>query len=298
MKNTQMIALVASGVLVALSLGTSVAEAGIGACGNIHVEANAECELAVDGGCELRCQPVSFEAACAGQLYVECKGLNECNASASASCTAECTGSCEARCTVDPGSFDCRAECEADLDARCDAQCASDANKSECRASCKATFSGECDASCSGTPPTADCQAKCQASCQGQCKAQVNVDCQIECQREGHLECKTRLEGGCKGRCREPNGALFCDGNYVDHGGNLQECINALKAQLNVTVDASATGRANCSGNRCTAEGEAQASASCAVAPSASTQGWVFALIGAVGAMTIGRRRRHAKQRR
>ena len=104
------------------------------------------------------------------------------------------------------------------------------------------------------TPAEANCQAKCDASCSGSCKAEANADCQIDCQASGFADCQVELEGGCKGHCSEPEGALFCDGNYVDAGNNLQECIAALQALFNIEVYAD--GSAMCSGNTCMAEGE------------------------------------------
>ena len=74
-----------------------------------------------------------------------------------------------------------------------------------------------------------------------------------------HVSCTAELSGGCEVQCQSPDGALFCDGQYVDHGGNLEECIAALNAFLDIEV----SGSASCSGNSC----EAEASASCSAAP-------------------------------
>jgi len=110
------------GALVALSpvLASNNAFAGIDACGNIDVSAQANCELVVEGGCEARCTPVSVQAACSAELYVECNG--QCNASASVQCSASCEADCSAKCTVDPGSFECSAACEGRCDGRCAAR--------------------------------------------------------------------------------------------------------------------------------------------------------------------------------
>jgi hypothetical protein len=83
-------------------------------------------------------------------------------------------------------------------------------------------------------------------------------------------------------------GGLFCNGQYVDSGNNLQNCIDALKAQLNITV----SGSSSCSGNSCQAEGEA--SASCATAPVRGGRGLGAAagLLAALGALVVARRRR------
>src|SRR4051812_656401 len=93
------------GALVALSpvLASSNAFAGLDACGNFEVRADANCELVTSGGCVAQCTPVSVEAACSAQLYVECSG--QCSASASVDCSASCQADCSAQCTVDPGSF-------------------------------------------------------------------------------------------------------------------------------------------------------------------------------------------------
>ncbi|MCA9600833.1 MAG: hypothetical protein R3A78_04760 [Polyangiales bacterium] len=271
---------------------TTPAFAGIDACGNIDVEANAECTVEVEGGCMAMCEPVRFEAACAGDLYVNCDG--ECNATAEASCTAACdVGACMASCDVDPPMFDCKAQCSLDAEAQCSASCEANANKSECEASCKATFSAKCEGGCDATPPSATCEAKCEARCEASCEAKANVNCQVSCQADGYLDCKADLEGGCTAECKKPEGALFCDGNYVDHNGNLEECIDALKAELNIEVDASATGNAECSGGSCTAEGEANASASCAVVPGTHSRGGAAAMLfGALGLFVARRRRR------
>src|SRR5262245_53092024 len=97
---------------VAAVLGTSgVASAGIADCGNIDVEANAMCEVEVEGGCTAHCTPVSFEAACAGKLEASCTGM--CNGSFEASCKTDCQADCTGRCDVNPGMFDCNVDCNA-----------------------------------------------------------------------------------------------------------------------------------------------------------------------------------------
>jgi MYXO-CTERM domain-containing protein len=119
------------------------------------------------------------------------------------------------------------------------------------------------------------------------------VDCQVKCQSSGYAQCKADLQGGCTAHCTEPSGALFCDGNYVDTGNNLQNCIDALNAYLHVKVDASASG--SCSGNECS--GQAKASASCAAAPGDAETG-AGLVVGALGVVALGvaRRRRRAQR--
>jgi MYXO-CTERM domain-containing protein len=228
------------------------AAASLESCGNIHVEAEAECKVEVEGGCTARCEPVNFTAACAAELKASCDG--DCNVEASAECSGSCNADCMAECEVTPAEFNCTASCQADCSADCSGRCAADSDSAKCEASCKATCSGDCDASCNVTPPEANCEAKCSASCEGSCKAEANVDCQIDCQADGYVDCEAELTGGCETQCSKPEGALFCDGQYVDAGNNLEECFAALKAIFDIDVDAS--GSASCEGNTCMAEGE------------------------------------------
>ncbi|MBA3548570.1 MAG: MYXO-CTERM sorting domain-containing protein [Nannocystis sp.] len=260
--------------------------AGLDSCGNIYVSAEAECTVYADIDCEAMCTPVNVTAACAADLRVACTG--ECNVSASAECTGSCSADCEAECDIKPAEFNCHGSCQADCSADCEGRCAADGSGAECAASCKATCSGSCDASCKVTPAEADCQAKCDASCSGSCKAEANADCQIDCQASGFADCKVDVEGGCKGRCSEPEGALFCDGQYVDAGNNLEECIAALKAIF--AVEVYADGSAMCSGNTCTAEGVAGCSCT-----SSDSGDLPLALLGlGVVAFGVTRRRRQA----
>ena len=282
-------------VAVTLMVGPAPAAAQLEACGDIHVEANAMCEVMVEGGCTTMCEPLSFNASCAADLRVGCEG--SCDISAEASCTASCdVAACEARCEVDPGAFECHAECTANLSATCSARCEGMAGGGEararCESSCEASFSAECDASCSARPPSANCTARCEASCEGSCTAEANIDCQVDCQADGYVDCYAELMGGCMTHCTEPDGALFCDGQYVDHGGNLDACMDALRDTFDIEVDASARGSAMCSGSSCTAEGEAEVS--CAVGWQRPSRGGAAAggLFAMLGLIVLGRRRK------
>jgi len=238
--------------LVAPFFASNVAQAAsLSSCGDIFVSGEAECEVLVEGGCTAMCEPLTVQAACAADLRVDCDG--QCNAEIEANCDVDCQAGCEGRCDVDPGTFSCTADCQADCSADCSGSCAADSDSARCEASCKATCSGSCDAQCSGTPPSADCKASCEASCSGSCQGKANIDCQIDCQADGFAECEATLEGGCEAQCQKPEGAIFCDGQFVD-SSNLQDCIAALKAALGIEVYAE--GSASCEGNTCMAEGE------------------------------------------
>jgi MYXO-CTERM domain-containing protein len=267
------------------------AAAGLDACGDINVEANAKCVAEAKGGCEALCEPVRMELACHGKLQASCEG--ECDVDVEASCTATCETDCVADCTVNPVSLDCRGRCEANAQADCNGQCMSSGNRSECQAACKANFEAECSASCDADlEGSVDCEAKCSASCEGECKAEVRAACQVDCQAEGFAECTSELSGGCEVECEEGEVMLFCDSNYVDHGNNLEECIEALQAVANVEVSGSASG--DCSGNRCEGEAEGNVSASCALAPGqvgGASAPYGLAALGVLG-LVLRRRRR------
>jgi len=276
---------VAAGLLAAPRL----AHAGLEVCNNIDVRARAQCQVLVQGGCTAQCEPTRFEAACAGRLTTRCDG--ECRADVDVSCQGSCEGTCRGQCDVDPGRFDCRASCDASCTADCDGRCQASGDRGSCRAACQANCGAKCTAQCSGTPPAATCEGKCRASCDGSCRARASARCQIDCQARLDVSCRAELEGGCRARCRQPEGALFCDGQYVDVGQSLQECIDALRATFDVQVEGSAS--AQCSGNQCT--GEAEGSVSCAASPRTAPVLPGVAILSLVGA-SIARHGRKSRR--
>ncbi len=269
----------------------SKSQASLSACGNIHVEASAECELIPPGvDCELECTPLSIEAACNAKLAVDCDG--ECDLSAEVDCKGECRAGCEAECELNPGEFDCSAECNADCYASCAGQCEADEDSASCQGHCEASCSASCDAECDIDLPSAKCEAGCEARCEGSCKAEANFDCQISCQREAYAECEVDLQGGCKAACDTQEGALFCDGDYVDYGNNLDNCIAALEAALDLQVEGYATGSASCEGGSCRAEGEAGVSCECSTAPGRTNKLPVWAMVSLAFGLVFAVRRR------
>jgi hypothetical protein len=291
------VSLAASGLCLALGVWSGNAHAGLDSCGNIDVEASAECKVEVEGGCTAHCEPPQVRLACAGKLEASCEG--ECSATAQASCTAECdVSACEAKCTAKPAEFNCSAQCQVDADAHCAGECMAEAAGSEararCTASCKATMSAECDASCQGQGPEVDCKARCEASCKGSCTGEARANCQVDCQSKGFVKCEGDLKLDCEAQCTKPEGALFCDGQYVDHGGNLEDCVSSLEAWISGQVDVSASGSAmgECMNGTCEAEAEGEASASCTTVPGGPA-GFGAALMGMmVAGAALGRRRR------
>jgi MYXO-CTERM domain-containing protein len=114
------------------------------------------------------------------------------------------------------------------------------------------------------------------------------MDCQVECQAAGSARCEAELQGGCELQCEEPEGAIFCDGEYVDHGGHAEECIDALNAFLESHVQASSS--ASCSGNSC--EAEAKASCQCSVPGRRGAPTWPALVAAALAALAGAARRR------
>jgi MYXO-CTERM domain-containing protein len=108
----------------------------------------------------------------------------------------------------------------------------------------------------------------------------------------GYAQCDAQLRGQCQARCEGGEGSLVCDGEYVDHGDNLQSCIDALKAQFNAQV----SGSAQCSGNTCTAEGSASCECGMSKNQAAGGSALLWSL-GALGALTAFRRKRRFSAR-
>ena len=287
-------------VSVAVLGPTRVARADLSACGDIHVEAEATCEVVAPGvECEGMCTPVSVRAACAAKLDASCS--SDCKDLPSVDCQGACGAKCSARCTdLDPGKFDCQADCKADCSGGCEGHCEAADNAAECEAGCTASCDGKCEGSCDVELPEADCDAGCEASCEGSCDVDANFDCQAGCQADGFAECETEIEGGCDIACKGDEGALFCDGQYVDHDNHLQECVDALKAALNITVETHAEG--SCSGNQChgSASAKITSGSTCTVsqADTARNNAGVLAFLGPAAIALLLRRARRQRQAR
>jgi MYXO-CTERM domain-containing protein len=108
------------------------------------------------------------------------------------------------------------------------------------------------------------------------------------------VKCEGDLQVQCEARCKEPDGALFCDGQYVDHGGNLDDCVASLEAWITANVDVSARGSAmgECMNGTCEGEAEGEASANCATVPGGGAGSGVALLGMMLAGAAIARRRR------
>ena len=202
---------------LALFAAPAAAAADKAACGNIELVGSGECHFEWSGGCKANCEPLNLTAACDGQ----------CNATIQASCNASCSGTCQADCQVDPGSFSCSGHCAASCGASCEARCQGAGDKAACASYCQADCKHGCDVKCDAVAPTASCDAKCQGSCGGSCDAQANFDCSYAC--------TATMKGGCEVACEQPNGALFCGGQYV-HVEDFWGCIAYLESQLQLNI--------------------------------------------------------------
>jgi hypothetical protein len=268
--------------LAALGLLSAPARADLSDCGEINVTASAQCEVVPPSAqCEAMCTPISVRAACSAQLAAECDA--SCDELPSIDCRGQCYASCEGQCQVDPGRFDCQAACGADCSGRCQASCGATDDRTGCEAECMGACGVSCRQSCEVELPEADCQASCEAGCEGSCKVETNIDCQVQCQADGFVDCEADVRGGCALSCRSQQGALFCDGQYIDPGENLQRCIEALRA-INVRVEGESSGDAECRGGSCQVAGQARASSDCsATRPGSPSNLW--ALMALVAAM-------------
>jgi hypothetical protein len=288
MRFTAKLALFAAGLLAPLAI-SQTAHAGIAACGNIHVEANAECEVRGGIECEGMCTPVAVRAQCAGNLAWDCRGGCEGNLEVDVECSGNCNADCMAECEADPPSFDCQGSCFADCEATARARCST--GDDECFAAAEGSCEAECQVSCEAQPAEVECSGHCEASCNASCSAssEAYLNCQVDCQRPEFPSCEASIQGVCEVACETEEGALFCDGNYVDHDGNLEECLDSLRGLLNVMV----SGSASCSGNSCEAEGAISCSCTAADAQQ-DMQGGALFVLGGLFLFGLSRRRNEA----
>ena len=202
------------GALAALiPLVAAPAAAATNPCGNIELLAINSCEIRIEGGCKADCTPLNFQAACDGQ----------CNVTLQTSCTAECNTGCSAQCEAMPAMFNCEASCKADCAARVVSQC--DAGDEECQTYGQVDCNANCESNCSVVPPEAQCSAGCEAACNGSCETDANFDCSLQCSAD--------LKGGCEANCDAPQGALFCDGQFINPT-SLDECLAYLGSNFGI----------------------------------------------------------------
>lgn len=240
-------------------------------CGKFDFSGGLDCRIEVEGGCTAQCTPLSFKAGCTGG----------CTASATTDCTGSCGTQCIAECN--PELLDCFAGCHAECDADVEAQCEAKGGNMDCKEQAVAQCDMHCETACE-VPPS-NCQDHCVTCCNGGCRTQANFDCDFACFAE--------LKGGCDVQCSKPEGALFCNGQYV-YASDITECI-AWLAQQGINVDASASGSLSCSGGNCDLDGALDAGV-CTVASvighdTPDAEGLLATMLIGLG-IAVGRRRR------
>jgi hypothetical protein len=239
-----------------------------GPCGNFDFSAGLSCKVEVSGGCTAGCTPFKFEVACGGK----------CTATATQQCTGSCGAQCIAQC--DPKYMDCFAGCHTECDEPTTKQCQAKHPNEDCVTQARAQCDTRCKESCK--VPTNSCQEHCNACCTGSCTTQVNFDCDFACRAE--------LRGSCRVQCQKPDGAIFCNGQYVN-ASDVKACL-AYLATRGINVDASAAGSGSCGPDGCVGTGSAKVSG-CAFAPAEAD-----AAVGSLAAICLALAARLARARR
>jgi hypothetical protein len=206
-----------------------------GPCGRFDFRAGIACEIKVSGGCSADCSSFKFEAACSGG----------CTSMSTTTCVDDCGTQCIKTC--DPALLDCFVGCHAECDDPTFMQCQQKHPTDDCQTTARAQCDVHCKDSCKVQPSS--CSEHCTKCCTGSCDTQVNFDCDFSCFAE--------VKGGCDVQCQRPEGAIFCNGQYVN-ASDVQACISYLATQ-GINVDASARGSVTCDLNGCHAEGDASA---------------------------------------
>jgi hypothetical protein len=223
---------------IAACLTTALpAKAGLPECGNIRFEGLSNCEVQVTANCNASCSKFGiYETACATKLVPVCS--QQCTLSATPMCSDKCNTQCKSDC--DNGvNVICAHNCFAECTTERDTKCASDTNPSQCAA----TWNANCDAQCDSKCVTVDggCYQHCIECCDGSCTADANMDCQNVCQDQLIKDCEHEFQADCSASCTG-DGALFCNGEYIISGSQLQTCLKALAAQgIQVKAEAKVT---------------------------------------------------------
>jgi hypothetical protein len=215
--------------LIAVTLGLFTAlpaSAGVPECGNIRLKEVSSCTIVGSLECEASCSELGiYKTACATKLVEVCG--ETCTLSANPTCTDGCTTQCTTDC--DNGvNVICSHNCFAECTTTRDTECGGDADPEQCAAIWDANCDAECDAQC--VTVDGGCYQHCVECCGGSCTADANMDCQTGCQEVEFEECEQEFRASCEGSC-SGDGALFCDGEYIVSGSQLDACVKALAAQ-------------------------------------------------------------------
>jgi len=155
---------------------------------------------------------------------------------------------------------------------------------------CPTTAKAQCDVHCKDSCqiPPSNCSEHCTKCCTGSCTTQVNFDCDFSCFAE--------VKGGCEVQCQRPEGAIFCNGQYV-HASDVQACIADL-AQRGVNVDVSARGTVKCDLSGCQGAGSTtglptgSGKGGCSATPGSPAADGGLAMVFAFWGLAVATRRR------
>jgi hypothetical protein len=258
-------------LMTGFGLAESVAQAAdsgaANPCGRFDFQSGISCQIKVSGGCSADCSPLNFEAACTGG----------CSGTATTMCVDDCGIQCVAMC--DPAALDCFAGCHGECDEPTVTECKQKHPNDDCAATAKAQCDVHCKDSCA-IPPS-DCSEHCNKCCTGSCTTQVNFDCDFSCFVD--------VQGGCDVQCQKPEGAIFCNGQYV-HASDVEACI-AYLAQQGISVDASARGSLTCDLAGCHEAGSTSTKG-CSASAARTGAGGMGAIAVVLAALLASRRRR------
>lgn len=226
-------------LVVGILLGApNVALASLDSCGGVYLVGEGQCKYVPTEECTTECETVAMTTSCAAKLYAECE------ASCTASATVECEETCAPVCNTDCETIEMDSEkppnamglCMSDCQQTCNDKCADAENVGRCRSSCAHTCGEKCENRCGEIEDTVACETKCEPVCTGSCEGEANAECQIQCQSETFTECETELVEKCETECTQTGGAIFCDGQFLNHT-DLEDCAAELEAELNISVD-------------------------------------------------------------
>jgi len=268
-------ALVAPALALAFTLASPRAHAndgGANPCGNFDFSAGINCKIEVSGGCTADCSLLKEELACAGG----------CSVTADTMCVNNCGTQCVAMC--DPAHLDCFTGCHGECDGPTTQTCMQMNPQADCVNQAKAQCDVHCNDSCK-IPPS-NCQEHCNKCCTGSCTTQVNFMCDFSCFANVH--------GNCSVQCSKPDGAIFCNGSYVN-ASDIQACISYLATQ-GIMVDVSA--RASCDLSGCHGVSNIPGASGCAASPGTNVGlgAWAGGVLFVVGAGAFRARRRRGRR--
>lgn len=237
-------------IVAALSSFTATLGAQVQACADAEVLPDADCVVQRDETCLNACAGDVYALACAPDVRQFCQSCSigidadcaiacssecapGCQDDASATCLDLCGQDCMPDCTIRCGAYQdyvCEGSPNTELEA-CRAQSLAD-----CESACGALCDFECGTSCAELGGDAGCDEMCAAACAASCTVSPVAPCLIECNVFRKGECEKELSGQCEAGCSANPGSVFCDGQYVYHGGDIAACITALNDLLEEPV--------------------------------------------------------------